>query len=352
MRKFPAPYNYRSSLCTRGAPAVLLWARACGGRPACAMWRLLLLRVALPALIAVPSHTSDAAAHWSNTSALLQDAASAMSAAANAILATHALDDSVSDINSRVVSPKPVPVPTDDSGIEALFISTNGLSRKVSEIRRHARANLAYYDSFGVGYVAMRGEATVLSAKEARREWWDGCAFLPGASWQSTPNRDSQRSFGSATHAHPHTRHACVRSWQPFFPEGANTSGYTVIRFAPDALELLSVDRSNVQSWRKDWLPVSLARRRPGGSWRVTVPPQPAPPSPPSPAGGWACTVCAHVYDAEKDGGGVPFEELPTDWKCPVCGAPKSAYRRRLVALQREGDGEAEGQTQVQWAHG
>ena len=35
----------------------------------------------------------------------------------------------------------------------------------------------------------------------------------------------------------------------------------------------------------------------------------------------WVCTVCGYVYD-----GDVPFEELPDDWKCPLCGAPKSAF--------------------------
>ncbi|PKM72199.1 MAG: hypothetical protein CVU91_10750 [Firmicutes bacterium HGW-Firmicutes-16] len=35
----------------------------------------------------------------------------------------------------------------------------------------------------------------------------------------------------------------------------------------------------------------------------------------------WVCTVCGYVYD-----GDVPFEDLPDDWKCPLCGAPKSAF--------------------------
>lgn len=41
----------------------------------------------------------------------------------------------------------------------------------------------------------------------------------------------------------------------------------------------------------------------------------------------WQCTVCGYIYDPEKgdpDGGidaGTPFEDLPADWVCPVCGA-------------------------------
>ncbi len=33
------------------------------------------------------------------------------------------------------------------------------------------------------------------------------------------------------------------------------------------------------------------------------------------------CSVCHYVYD-----GVVPFDELPDDWKCPVCQMPKSVF--------------------------
>ncbi len=36
------------------------------------------------------------------------------------------------------------------------------------------------------------------------------------------------------------------------------------------------------------------------------------------------CTVCGFVYDEDKEG--TPFADLPDDWTCPVCGAPKSAF--------------------------
>ena len=39
------------------------------------------------------------------------------------------------------------------------------------------------------------------------------------------------------------------------------------------------------------------------------------------------CSVCGHVYDPVKDGGGKAFADLPDSWICPVCGAPKSAYK-------------------------
>ena len=45
----------------------------------------------------------------------------------------------------------------------------------------------------------------------------------------------------------------------------------------------------------------------------------------------FACQRCAHVYDAQRDGGGLAFEELPATWVCPTCGAPKWAYVLRLL---------------------
>jgi rubredoxin len=46
----------------------------------------------------------------------------------------------------------------------------------------------------------------------------------------------------------------------------------------------------------------------------------------------WTCSVCAHVYDQVKDGGGVAFEDQPDTWKCPVCGSPKSAFKKSVEA--------------------
>lgn len=46
----------------------------------------------------------------------------------------------------------------------------------------------------------------------------------------------------------------------------------------------------------------------------------------------WRCTVCGFIYDPTKgdpDGGivpGTPFEEIPADWVCPVCGAAKGLF--------------------------
>ena len=46
----------------------------------------------------------------------------------------------------------------------------------------------------------------------------------------------------------------------------------------------------------------------------------------------YKCKVCGYIYDPAKgdaDGGippGTPFDKLPDDWTCPVCGATKADF--------------------------
>ncbi len=40
----------------------------------------------------------------------------------------------------------------------------------------------------------------------------------------------------------------------------------------------------------------------------------------------WRCKVCGYVYDEEEEN--KKFEDLPDDWKCPLCGAPKSSFEK------------------------
>jgi len=47
------------------------------------------------------------------------------------------------------------------------------------------------------------------------------------------------------------------------------------------------------------------------------------------------CSVCAYVYDGEIEG--VPFDELPDDWVCPICTADKSFFE------MEEGDNSGSG---------
>ena len=48
----------------------------------------------------------------------------------------------------------------------------------------------------------------------------------------------------------------------------------------------------------------------------------------------YVCSICGYVYDETVDG---PWEELPEDWKCPLCGADKSAFREKTEPAQPAG---------------
>lgn len=46
----------------------------------------------------------------------------------------------------------------------------------------------------------------------------------------------------------------------------------------------------------------------------------------------YVCTACGYIYDpaaGDPENGinpGTAFEDLPDDWVCPACGAPKSMF--------------------------
>ncbi|PWB52787.1 MAG: rubredoxin [Candidatus Methanoperedenaceae archaeon] len=47
----------------------------------------------------------------------------------------------------------------------------------------------------------------------------------------------------------------------------------------------------------------------------------------------YRCTVCGYIYDPEAGDPpiakpGTTFEDLPEDWVCPVCGAPKDMFEK------------------------
>ena len=38
----------------------------------------------------------------------------------------------------------------------------------------------------------------------------------------------------------------------------------------------------------------------------------------------YVCSICGYIYD---EAAGGKWEDLPVDWKCPLCGADKSQFR-------------------------
>lgn len=45
------------------------------------------------------------------------------------------------------------------------------------------------------------------------------------------------------------------------------------------------------------------------------------------------CSICSYTYD---EASGVKWEELPEDWKCPICGAGKSEFREKTQETKQE----------------
>ena len=101
--------------------------------------------------------------------------------------------------------------------------------------------------------------------------------------------------------------------------------------FSKDMLAFMSVDVSSVIDLGTHYLfvckvaeaeklesgkPMTYADYRTlkaGGSLEPTTP-QPAKKT-------YFCSVCHYVYD-----GATPFEDLPDDYVCPICGKPKSFF--------------------------
>ena len=46
----------------------------------------------------------------------------------------------------------------------------------------------------------------------------------------------------------------------------------------------------------------------------------------------YICNVCGYIYDPEKGDpvsgipAGTPFEQLPPDWVCPLCGVDRDSF--------------------------
>ncbi|HEY9736207.1 MAG TPA: rubredoxin [Trichocoleus sp.] len=71
----------------------------------------------------------------------------------------------------------------------------------------------------------------------------------------------------------------------------------------------------------------------PEGSSPETLSPEPEPVElTPQEMDCYECRACGYTYEPVKGdnrgkiAAGVPFEEVPGNWKCPVCAAPKSQF--------------------------
>ena len=49
----------------------------------------------------------------------------------------------------------------------------------------------------------------------------------------------------------------------------------------------------------------------------------------------YVCSICGYIYDEEKNG---RWEDLPDDWKCPICRAGKDAFRLKEQKTEEKAD--------------
>ena len=48
----------------------------------------------------------------------------------------------------------------------------------------------------------------------------------------------------------------------------------------------------------------------------------------------YRCRPCSYIYDPRKGQlstgvkSNTPWEDVPDDWRCPICGAPKDAFEK------------------------
>ena len=48
----------------------------------------------------------------------------------------------------------------------------------------------------------------------------------------------------------------------------------------------------------------------------------------------YRCLICGYIYDDSVES--VKFVDLPDDWKCPVCGAPKDMFEEIVESSSKE----------------
>ena len=87
-------------------------------------------------------------------------------------------------------------------------------------------------------------------------------------------------------------------------------SHYLFVCAVEDCLSLSDVEPITYAEYR---------RLKAGGAPRQAAGAGEAPAAPAK--GAWVCSICHYVYDGE-----VPFEELPADWRCPVCKRGKDVF--------------------------
>lgn len=50
----------------------------------------------------------------------------------------------------------------------------------------------------------------------------------------------------------------------------------------------------------------------------------------------YVCQVCGFIYDEEKVNPKVLWDQLDSNWVCPICKAPKSAFKKLVSEPEKK----------------
>ena len=110
--------------------------------------------------------------------------------------------------------------PTELDAELLVWIGTNPATRKVAQLRRNPRATLHYFDRETEAQLTLLGTATLVSDPAEKLRHWQ-------------------------------------ERWAPFYPDGARSEEFILIRFAPHTLEIVSAPHKLLND-AQDWRPVIL----------------------------------------------------------------------------------------------
>jgi general stress protein 26 len=96
--------------------------------------------------------------------------------------------------------------PFEPEGDLTVWMATNATTRKVGQLRKDARATLAYYDVDGIGYVTLMGVVQLVGDLEERSRRWKP-------------------------------------DWRMFYPEGPTSQDFLLLEFVPSRIEIMSISR-------------------------------------------------------------------------------------------------------------
>ena len=101
-----------------------------------------------------------------------------------------------------------------------VWIGTNSLTRKITEIRANNHVTLLYFDAKGLEYVTLLGVADIVTDKTEKAKHWKA-------------------------------------EWAPFYKKGAASADFALIRVRATRLEIVSPSHKLMNDM-KTWLPVGV----------------------------------------------------------------------------------------------